>query len=98
MAVGHVGILRHPEGESPSRVAWRIFARNRVAVAGMVSVVVFFTVALAGLALTKGEHPVLDPREVRLPDKLKPPLSRPNSEVVPQEIRPRLGIYLFGTD
>jgi peptide/nickel transport system permease protein len=95
MAVEPVEALR---GESPSRVTWRIFLRNHVAVAGMLCVAAFFAVALAGLALTKGERPVLDPREVRLPDKLQPPLSHPNLEVVPAETQPRLGIYLFGTD
>lgn len=86
------------QGESPSRVAWRIFFRNRVAVAGMAAVGFFFAVALAGVLLTKGDHPILEPREVRLPDKLKPPLSAPNRQVVPPEMQPRLGFYPFGTD
>ncbi len=86
------------QGESPSRLAWRMFLRNRVAVAGMAAVGLFFAIALAGVVLTKGEHPVLEPREVRLPDKLKPPLSAPNWQVVPPEMLPRLGVYLFGTD
>jgi peptide/nickel transport system permease protein len=64
----------------------------------MMTVVLFFGIALSGLLLTTGEHPALNPREVRLPDKLKPPLSSPNDQVVPSELRPRLGIYLFGTD
>ncbi|HSC71183.1 MAG TPA: ABC transporter permease [Candidatus Methylomirabilis sp.] len=83
---------------SPSRLAWRVFSRNRVAVAGMVTVVAFFVVALAGLVLTKTTHPLLDPREIRLPDKLKPPLSTPNRTDLPADLQPRLGIYLFGTD
>jgi peptide/nickel transport system permease protein len=41
---------------------------------------------------------VLDPREVRLPDKLRPPLTAPNVAAVRAEARPRLGIYLLGTD
>ena len=85
-------------GASPSRIVWRFFLKNRVAVAGMLTVATFFVVALAGLALTKSEHPTLDPREVRLPDKLKPPLSAPNRTALPPELQPRLGIYLFGTD
>jgi len=83
---------------SPSRLAWRVFSRNRVAVAGMVTVAAFFVVALAGLALTKTAHPLLDPREIRLPDKLKPPLSTPNRTDLAADLQPRLGIYLFGTD
>lgn len=83
---------------SPSRLAWRIFLRNRTAVAGMAAVACFFLVVVVGLALTKGEAPVLNPREVRLPDKLKPPLSAPNREMVPAASLPVLGIYLLGTD
>ncbi|MBI3457839.1 MAG: ABC transporter permease [Candidatus Rokubacteria bacterium] len=83
---------------SPARLAWRVFLKNRSAVAGMAIVLAFFGVALAGLALTKGEAPLLDPREVRLPDRLKPPFSTPNRAVVPAASLPRLGVYLFGTD
>ena len=83
---------------SPSRLAWRIFLKNRTAVVGMVAVMGFFFVALVGLLLTKGDHPLLDPREVRLPDKLKPPFSAPNRLAVPAASLPRLGIYLLGTD
>jgi peptide/nickel transport system permease protein len=100
-----VSMVRHPQeaigkriAASPSRLAWRVFSRNRVAVAGLVTVVAFFVVALAGLALTKTAHPLLDPREIRLPDKLKPPLSTPNRTDLPADLLPPLGIYLFGTD
>ena len=54
--------------------------------------------ALLGLLLTKGENPVLDPRQVRLADKFRPPLSLPNHQAVPAEALPRVGIYLLGTD
>ena len=83
---------------SPSRLAWRSFLRNRTAVAGMLACAVFFVVAVLGLFLTKGEDPVLDSRQVRLADKLRPPLSLPNRQAVPAEDLPRLGIYLLGTD
>jgi peptide/nickel transport system permease protein len=43
---------------------------------GGVVVLLFVVAALAGLALTRGAHPRLDPRTVRLPDKLRPPLAR----------------------
>ena len=85
-------------GESPGRAVWRAFRRNRPAVVGLALVLAFFLVALIGLALTKGAHPVLDPREVRLPDRLQGPFARPNRESVPAASLPRLGIYLFGTD
>jgi len=83
---------------SPGRLAWRVFLRNRVAAAGMVVVLLFFGVALGGLPLTRGAAPILNPREVRLPDKLKPPLARPDPDAVPGPSLPRLGIYLLGTD
>jgi peptide/nickel transport system permease protein len=85
-------------GEAPRRAVWRAFRRNRPAVVGLAFVLVFFLVALIGLALTKGAHPVLDPREVRLPDRLQGPFARPNRASVPAANWPRLGIYLFGTD
>ena len=91
-------MTRDPRSLSPSRLAWRRFWQNRAAVLGMAAVAGFFLFALIGAALTWGEHPVLDPREVRLPDKLKAPLSRPNRDVVPAASLPRLGIYLLGTD
>ena len=64
----------------------------------MAAVACFFLVAFVGLLLTKGEHPILDPREVRLPDKLKQPFANPNRDAVPAPQLPRLGIYLLGTD
>ena len=87
-----------PRGDSPGRLAWRAFCRNRSAVVGMGVVLAFFLVALVGIALTKGTHPILDPREVRLPDRLQAPFARPNTASVPASSWPRLGIYLFGTD
>jgi peptide/nickel transport system permease protein len=89
---------RAPGELSPSRLAWRAFLRNGPAVTGMVVVAVFFFTALAGVALTRGAHPVLDAREVRLPDKLKPPFATPNREVVPADSLPRLRVYVLGTD
>ena len=87
-----------PSPASPARLAWRVFRRNRPAVLGLAAVLGFFLLAVLGLALTRGEHPVLDPREVRLPDRLKPPLALPDREAVPPASWPRLGRYLFGTD
>ncbi|MGH7382005.1 MAG: ABC transporter permease [Candidatus Methylomirabilales bacterium] len=83
---------------SPSRLAWRSFLRDRIAVAGMVACTLFFVVALFGLLSTKGDHSVLDPRQVRLADKFRPPLSLPNRQAVPADALPRLGVYLLGTD
>jgi len=91
-------VIQETRTLSPSRLAWRLFLRNRTAVAGMTAVVCFFLAAVLGVLLTRGEHPFLDPREVRLPDKLKPPLSTASREAVAAASLPRLGIYLLGTD
>jgi peptide/nickel transport system permease protein len=91
-------VSRDARGELPGRAVWRAFRRNRPAVIGLAVVLAFFLVALIGLTLTKGAHPILDPREVRLPDRLQGPFARPNRVSVPAASLPRLGIYLFGTD
>lgn len=77
---------------------WRSFRRNRMALAGLVIFALFFLSAVAGLALTSGDRPLCDPALVRLPEKLRPPLSTPHMESLAPEERPVLGIYLFGTD
>jgi peptide/nickel transport system permease protein len=77
---------------------WRLFKQNRLAIAGLVFFVIFFIVAIIGALLTYGNDPVLDPALVRLQEKLRPPLAKPNFEMLqPNEI-PTLGVYLFGTD
>ncbi len=94
-----------PEGgvlEAPRRTLfqenWRLFKKNRLAMAGLVIFVIFFIIAAAGVFLTSGIDPVFDPALVRLQEKLRPPLSKPNLETLNAEEVPRLGIYLFGTD
>ena len=77
---------------------WRLFKQNRLAIAGMVFFIFFFIVAVIGLALTSGNDPILDPAMVRLQEKLRPPLARPNLELLQPSEVPTLGIYLFGTD
>lgn len=77
---------------------WRSFRRNRMALAGLVIFVLFFLGAVVGLVLTYGDRPLCDPALVRLPEKLRPPLSTPHLASLAPEERPALGIYLFGTD
>ena len=77
---------------------WRLFKRNRLAIAGLAFFIIFFCTAIIGLALTAGTSPVFDPSLVRLQEKLRPPLAKPNIDtLLPKEI-PTLGLYLFGTD
>ena len=78
--------------------SWLIFKRNSLAFAGLIIFVLFFCAALMGLILTSGDRPLLDPAMTRLQEKLLPPLSVPNQEILRTEEIPKLGIYLFGTD
>jgi len=101
----HEKAITTPEGgvlEAPKRTMfymfWRLFKKNRTAVAGMLIFFVFFIVAVVGVVLTTGNEPILDPSLVRLQEKLRPPLSKPFQENLrPYEI-PRMGIYILGTD
>ncbi|MGD8472109.1 MAG: ABC transporter permease [Desulfobacteraceae bacterium] len=77
---------------------WRLFKKNRLAIAGMVFFILFFAVAITGLILTSGNDPILDPALVRLQEKLRPPLARPNFEMLQPNEVPALGVYVFGTD
>ncbi|MDD5206560.1 MAG: ABC transporter permease [Desulfobacterales bacterium] len=77
---------------------WRLFRKNRLAFAGLFIFILFLLFALAGLVLTSGSDPILDPSMVRLQEKLRPPLSIPDLETLRPEEIPRLGIFLFGTD
>ena len=77
---------------------WSLFRKNRLAMAGLIIFVIFFIIAAASVFLTSGRDPIFDPAIVRLQEKLRPPLSKPNLETLKPEEIPRLGIYLFGTD
>ncbi len=94
-----------PEGgtlEAPKmsmfQVFWSLFKKNRLALAGLVFFIGFFFIALAGVLLTTGKNPFLDPSMVRLEEKLRPPLSLPDLEILKPEEFPAAGIFLFGTD
>lgn len=87
-----------PPARSPLEEFWRLLRKNRMAFAGLVIFVLFFLVALIGLWLTSGTDPVLDPARVRLEEKLRPPLSKPDLALLKAEEVPPLGIYLLGTD
>jgi len=84
--------------ESRWQEFWRLFKKNRLAFLGLLIFLLFFLTAVTGLALTSGTKPFFDPAMVRLEEKLRPPLSRPQAESLSPEAMPRLGVYLFGTD
>ena len=77
---------------------WLLFRQNRLAIFGLGIFVLFFFTALAGLFLTSGKEPVLDPALIRLEEKLRPPLAKPNLKILQPEALPALGIYVLGTD
>jgi peptide/nickel transport system permease protein len=89
-----------PEGpvRTPLEEGWRALRRNKLAMAGLVFLVLFALTAVGGLIVTSGRHPISDPSRVRLADKLRAPLSAYNREVVTPEDAPPFGIYLLGTD
>jgi peptide/nickel transport system permease protein len=77
---------------------WLLFKKNKLAILGLIIFILFFISALAGLILTSGNNPVFDPANIRLQEKLRPPLSKPNAETLKSNGVPTLGIFLFGTD
>jgi len=85
-------------GRSRLEESWRLFRTNRLALIGLGIFLIFFCVALLGVFLTSGSNPVFDPALVRLEEKLRPPLSRPNLDALTPGKVPTLGVYLFGTD
>jgi peptide/nickel transport system permease protein len=87
-----------PPSHSPWQETWFLLRKNRMAFSGLLIFLVFFGVAVAGLALTSGRQPVMDPAQVRLQEKLRPPLSAANQETLQPAEVPLMGIYLLGTD
>lgn len=94
-----VGLEEPPAPKRTRREeAWRLFRRNRMALAGLVIFALFFFSAVVGLVLTSGSRPIFDPSQVRLQEKLRPPLSRPHLASPAPGESPVPGVYLFGTD
>jgi len=87
-----------PPSRSPWAETWHLLRQNRMALSGLIIFLVFFAVAVAGLAVTSGKDPILDPARVRLQEKLRPPLSAPKTDSLRPEALPALGLYLLGTD
>ena len=91
-------VLEEPLAPKRTRLEefWRLFRKNKLAIAGMVFFILFFALAIVGFGLTRGSAPILDPALVRLQDKLRPPLALPNLERLQPHDIPKLGIYIFG--
>lgn len=82
--------------ETPFQQVWRTFRKDRLAMAGLYVLLALVLLALLGKLLTEW-WVVFDPTTVRLPDKLRPPLSAPSASIPAAQLPP-LGVYLFGTD
>jgi peptide/nickel transport system permease protein len=78
--------------------SWKLLKKNQLAFTGLLIFALFFCIAFSGRMLTSGTKPVFDPALVRLQEKLRPPLAKPNLEALSPEELPTLGMYLFGTD
>src|SRR5262245_26029454 len=89
-------IAELPVSETPLQELWRIFRKGRLAVIGLIVLVLLLVAAIAGKVLTEWAV-IFDPAIVRLPDKFQPPLSSA-SALIPAADRPLLGRYLLGTD
>jgi peptide/nickel transport system permease protein len=87
-----------PPSRSPWAETWGLLLKNRMAFTGLVVFVIFFGVAVAGLMVTSGTSPILDPAQVRLQEKLRPPLSKAKLGTLRPDEVPVWGIYLLGTD
>ena len=90
--------LELPPPQTRLQEFWVQLRKNRLALAGLSIFVLFFVIAVVGMLLTSGSSPILDPSLVRLQEKLRPPLSRPNVESMRTQELPPLGAYLLGTD
>jgi peptide/nickel transport system permease protein len=87
---------------APKRTRWQEFrhhfVKNKLAILGLIIFILFFFCAVTGLILTSGSNPLFDPAMVRLQEKLRPPLAKPNLVSLQPEEVPTLGVYLMGTD
>ena len=82
--------------ETPFQQVWRTFRKDRLALVGLYVLAALLVLALVGKLLTEW-WVVFDPTTVRLPDKLRPPMSSASAELLQAQL-PTWGIYPFGTD
>ncbi len=86
-----------PTPETPLQEFWRVFRRDRLAMAGLGILLLLALAALAGKGLTEWVV-IVNPETVRLPDKFQPPMSYASADVTPEADHPLFGVYLLGTD
>ncbi|MCS6924518.1 MAG: ABC transporter permease [Candidatus Binatia bacterium] len=83
--------------ETPLQEVWRVFRKDRLAVASLGVLLALLVVAIAGKVLTDWIV-LVNPETVRLPEKFKPPMSYAATELLSVADRPPFGLYLLGTD
>ena len=86
------------EFHTPWQRVGRSLRHDRLAMWGAIVLIFFFALAIVGWWGTSGDDPYYSPSTVRLPDRLKPPMAKPNLDAVAPGELPPLGFYLFGTD
>ena len=84
--------------ETPFQSFWRLFKKDRLALASLWVLGLLLVVALAGKLLTDADTwPVFDPTTVRLAEKFKAPMTTA-AATLPAQDMPALGVYVLGTD
>ena len=84
------------QSETPLQEFWRLFKKDRLAMFGLVILLILIIAAMTGKAMTEWIV-VLDPATVRLVDKFLPPLSFASGRLLAEDM-PQFGIYILGTD
>ncbi len=84
------------QSETPLQEFWRLFKKDRLAMFGLVILLILIIAAITGKAMTEW-FIVFDPATVRLVDKFLPPLSFASERLLAEDI-PQFRIYILGTD
>jgi peptide/nickel transport system permease protein len=84
------------QSETPLQEFWRLFKKDRLAMFGLVILLILIIAAMTGKAMTEW-FVVFDPATVRLVDKFLPPLSFASERLLAEDM-PQFRIYILGTD
>jgi len=76
---------------------YKLIRNDWVGFLGLCLFLCFLGISVLGLLLTRGSEPILDPKKVRLHEKLKPPMCKASPETIANEKLP-FGRFLLGTD
>lgn len=84
------------QSETPLQEFWWLFKKDRLAMFGLVILLILIIAAITGKAMTEW-FIVFDPATVRLVDKFLPPLSFASERLLAEDM-PQFRIYILGTD